>query len=41
MDVLRHSHHVEVLEPPELRSAIQGKLERASQLYRTPSGRPG
>jgi predicted DNA-binding transcriptional regulator YafY len=33
MDVLRHSHHVEVLEPPELRATVQAKLKKAIQNY--------
>jgi predicted DNA-binding transcriptional regulator YafY len=38
MDVLRHSHHVEVLEPPELRATVLAKLKKAIQNYqRTPA----
>ncbi|MFM2007086.1 MAG: hypothetical protein RLZZ09_2741, partial [Pseudomonadota bacterium] len=33
MDVLRHSHHVEVLEPLELRRALQSKLQKAILQY--------
>ena len=36
MDVLRHSHHVEVLEPAELRAAIEAKLEKASRRIGAP-----
>jgi Predicted transcriptional regulator len=40
MDVLRHSHHVEVLEPPELRAAIESKVEKAIQNYRGAPAEP-
>ena len=40
MDVLRHNHHVEVLEPAELRAAIEAKLEKAIQTYRSGPAEP-
>jgi len=35
MDVLRHGEHVEVVGPPVLRAAIQGRLARAAAHYST------
>lgn len=35
MDILRHGHHVEVLEPEELRQAVQSELNRALDRYRS------
>lgn len=34
MDVLRHGHHVQVLEPQDLQEAVKQELERARTLYR-------
>lgn len=34
LDVLSLGHHVEVLDPPELRSEVADRLRRASELYR-------
>ena len=33
MDVLRHGHHVQVLEPEDLKIAVKGELERALSGY--------
>ena len=33
MDVLRHGHHVQVLEPEDLKIAVKGELERALSAY--------
>lgn len=35
MDVLRHGHHVEVMEPVELRSAVCCQLQAAMSRYAT------
>ena len=35
MDILRQGQHVEVLEPPELRTAVKAELKRALNLYST------
>jgi predicted DNA-binding transcriptional regulator YafY len=33
MDVLRHGRHVEVMEPPELRLAVESELRQAIDQY--------
>jgi predicted DNA-binding transcriptional regulator YafY len=35
MDILRHGRHVEVVEPPELRLAVQAELQQALSQYRS------
>ena len=40
MDVLRHSHHVEVLEPPELRATVLAKLKKAIENYQGTPAEP-
>jgi predicted DNA-binding transcriptional regulator YafY len=33
MDILKHGHHVEVLDPPALRERLREELARAAALY--------
>ncbi len=37
MDILRHGHHLEVLQPAELRQAVQLELKLAMAQYLMPS----
>lgn len=37
MDILRHGHHIEVLEPAELRQAVQLELSRSLDQYKSTS----
>ncbi|WP_413891456.1 WYL domain-containing protein [Candidatus Aalborgicola defluviihabitans] len=36
MDILRHGHHVEVLAPRELRTAVKDAIRQMQTLYQIP-----